>query len=173
MILFLSFLSLRQACLGKNIGQRASTNLRHHRRCVDALIVLPSVQTALCCNGRPVNISGQQAPVGKTLHLCKFVSGAEAALRSAAAAFLLQRDAAVLPRGCQVGLRGNEAVVVRAAGQKDHGQCGVAAGDGPQAQEVKDLLLETAPFPQEGGGRVVVRHVGRGWVDEGTKTSPC
>lgn len=87
-----------------------------------------------------------------------------AALRSVAAAFLLQRDAAVLPHGCQVGLRGDEAVVLRRSGQKNHRHRGVAAGDGSQAQKVKHLLLETAPFSEEGGGRVVVRHVGRGWV---------
>lgn len=142
-----------------NIGERTSTNLGHDCWRVDALIVVPSIQTALCCHGWPVYISRQQATVGKTLHVCEFVSGAEAALRRAAAASLLQRDAAVLPRGCQVGLRGDEAVVLRRSGQKNHRQRDVTDGDGPQAQEVKNLLLEAAPFSEEGGGRVVVRHV--------------
>lgn len=144
-----------------NIGERTSTNLGHDCRRVDALIVVPSVQTALCWHGWPVHISRQQATVGKTLHVCEFVSGAGAALRraAAAAASLLQRDAAVLPRGCQVGLRGDEAVVLRRSGQKNHWQGDVTDGDGPQAQEVKNLLLEAAPFSEEGGGRIVVRHV--------------
>lgn len=145
-------------------GERTFTNLRHDCWCVDAVIVLPSIQAALCCHGWPVNISGQQVPLGITLHVCEFVSGAEAALRCAAAAPLFQRDAAVLPHGRQVGLGGDAAVVLRRSGQKNHRQRGVTAGDGPQAQKVKHLLLKTAPFSEEGGGRVVVRHVGRGWV---------
>lgn len=145
-------------------NERNSTDLRHDCWCVDALVVLPSIQAALRCHGWPVDISRQQAPLGMTLHVCEFVSWAEAALRSTAVASLLQRDAAVLPHACQVGLRGDEAVVLRGSGQKNHRQCGVAAGDGPQAQQVKHLLLETAPFSEKSGGRVVVRHVGRAWV---------
>ncbi len=65
-------------------------------------------------------------------------------------ALLLQRDAAVLPRRCEVEVRGDEAAVGRRVGEEHDGQAGETVGDDAQTEEEKHLLLEPSPLPEEG-----------------------
>lgn len=136
------------------------TNLRHNGRNVDALVILPPVQAAFFRHIRQVNINTwQQASLRETLYIIKSVSGAFAGHQSAAVILLLQRDAAVPPRGGEVEVRGYEAPVWRRVGEEHDGQAGETVGDGAQTQEEKHLLLEKSPFPEEGGCSFIIGHV--------------
>lgn len=136
------------------------THLRYDGGDVHAVVVLPPVQAALCCHFRQVNIhAGQQTHVRKIPYSVKFISGALAGHPSSAAALQLQRDAAVHPCGAEVDVRGNETAVFRRVGEENDAQGGETGGDGDGTEEEKNLLLETAPFPEEGGCSLVVGHV--------------
>lgn len=142
-----------------NLGT-AQTNLGRDCRNVHALVILPPVQAAFCCHIRQVDINaGQQASLRETQDVFSFVPGALARHQSAAVALLLQRDAAVLPCGGEVGVRGNEAAVVRRVGEEHDRQAGETVRDDAQTEEEKHLLLETSPFPEEGGCGFIVGHV--------------
>lgn len=79
-------------------------------------------------------------------------------MRQCAAPVLLQRDAAVPPRGGQIEARGYEAPVGRGVREKHDAQGGEPVGDGAQAEQEKHLLLETSPLPEESDCSLIVDH---------------
>lgn len=143
-------------------GRLCDTHLGHHGGRVDALVVLPAVQAALGRHVCQVNIHArQQVPLREAHHVLQPVPGALAG-RQAASGALLRRDAAVPPRSAHVGVRRDEAAVLRRVGQKHDGETDVAGGDAAQAEEEEHLLLEASPLAQERGGAFEVAHAARG-----------
>lgn len=55
-------------------------------------------------------------------------------------------------------MRWDEAAMVLRGGEKHDGRAAQAVGDGGQRKQVEHLLLEEAPLPKEGDGRIIVVH---------------
>lgn len=140
------------------------THLGHDGGGELAVVVLPSVQTALCRHGGQIDVHpGQQASLRVVQHRVQPVPGAAAGRRSRSAAVLLQRDAAVPPRRGEVEVSGQEAAVSRRVRQEHEGQGEEAVGEDADAEEGEDGPLEASPLPQEGGGVLIVCALGCAW----------
>lgn len=125
------------------------THLRNDGRFVDTVVVLPPVKASLRGHGGQIDVhAGQQVTLRETQQVFQSVPGAPGGGARAA----LQRDAGVPPRGCQVEMRGDEAVVRRRVREEDDAHDDQSVGDCAEAESEKHLLLEAAPLSQERSG---------------------